>query len=161
MYVVFWSSRIFLIVWSRIMRWSQVALPGIPPAWAFVRWTCFFVFFLLFHWWFVRIIFLDCLLRLFLFRLSTFPWFPSLCIVAGCVLAASFLGSLVLRVSYWVLFWISLWCPYLLLWMFYLGYDEPEETNQTWLYNISINCMSQINFKLDKFSVIYFLDEVL
>ena len=42
MYAVFFSSRISWIVWSRIVRWSQVALPGIPPAWASVNWTCFF-----------------------------------------------------------------------------------------------------------------------
>ena len=38
----FFSSRIYWIVWSRIMRWSQVALPVIPPAWPSVSWTCFF-----------------------------------------------------------------------------------------------------------------------
>ena len=29
------------MVWSRIIRWSQVALPGMPPAWASVSWTSF------------------------------------------------------------------------------------------------------------------------
>ena len=36
MYAVFLSFLISSMVWSRIIRWSQVALPGMPPAWASV-----------------------------------------------------------------------------------------------------------------------------
>ena len=42
MYAVFLSFLISSMVWSRIIRWSQVALPGMPPAWASVSWTSFF-----------------------------------------------------------------------------------------------------------------------
>ena len=39
MYAVFLSFLISSMVWSRIIRWSQVALPGMPSAWASVSWT--------------------------------------------------------------------------------------------------------------------------
>ena len=41
MYAVFLSFLISSMVWSRIIRWSQVAFPGMPPAWASVSWTSF------------------------------------------------------------------------------------------------------------------------
>ena len=41
MYAVFLSFLISWMVWSRIIRWSQVALMSIPPAWASISWPSF------------------------------------------------------------------------------------------------------------------------
>ena len=96
-YAVFLSFLISWVVWSRIMRWSQVALPGIPPDWASVGWTSFFTLSLMN----LSNTFPGLLASVILLSFEHFPWFLFLCMIIGYGILSSFFRFLLFHEFCW------------------------------------------------------------